>query len=116
MERTECKYNPGVVCIDPTKCATCGWNHEAAQKRAAEKKARARRKPPTTYFDKITASPEALAEFLASIPALDTPWDGLFQRTYCAACSAENCDAESCPHQAQRNSPAWFLAQEVAEP
>lgn len=48
-----------------------------------------------TYFEQITASQEALAEFLASIPALDTPWDGLFQRTYCAACSAENCDAEN---------------------
>ena len=64
-----------------------------------------------TYFDRTTASPEVLA----SIPALDTPWDGLFQRTYCAACSAENCDAENCPHQAERNSPAWFLAQEVAD-
>ena len=61
------------------------------------------------------ASQEALAEFLASIPALATPWDGLFQRTYCAVCSAENCDAENCPHQAERNSPAWFLAQEVAD-
>ena len=68
-----------------------------------------------TYFDQITASPEALAAFLASIPALDTPWDKVFQRTYCAACSAENCDAENCPHQAERNSPAWFLAQEVAD-
>ena len=66
-----------------------------------------------TYFEQITASQEALAEFLASIPALDTPWDGLFQRTYCAACSAENCDAENCPHQAERNSPAWFLAQHI---
>ncbi len=68
-----------------------------------------------TYFDQITASREALAEFLASIPALDTPWDKVFQRTYCADCSAENCDAENCPHQAERNSPTWFLAQEVAD-
>ena len=69
-----------------------------------------------TYFDQITASPAVLAEFLASIPALETPWDEAFQRTYCAACSAENCDAENCPHQAERNSPAWFLAQEVTGP
>ena len=68
-----------------------------------------------TYFDQITASPAVLAEFLASIPALETPWDEAFQRTYCAACSAENCDAENCPHQAERNSPAWFLAQEVED-
>ena len=32
-----------------------------------------------TYFDQITASREALAEFLASIPALETPWDEVFQ-------------------------------------
>lgn len=50
-----------------------------------------------TYFDQITASPAVLAEFLASIPALETPWDEAFQRTYCAACSAENCDAETAP-------------------
>ena len=67
-----------------------------------------------TYFEKITASPAVLAEFLAAIQALETPWDEVFQRTYCATCSAENCDAENCPHQAERNSPAWFLAQEVA--
>jgi len=68
-----------------------------------------------TYFEQITTSPEALAEFLASIPTLETPWDTVFQRTYCAACSAENCDAENCPHQAARHNPAWFLAQEVME-
>ena len=64
-----------------------------------------------TYFDQITASPAVLAEFLASIPALETPWDEAFQRTYCAACSAENCDAENCPHQAERGNPAWWLKQ-----
>lgn len=68
-----------------------------------------------TYFDKITASPAVLAEFLASIPTLETPWDEVFQRTYCATCSAENCDAENCPHQVERNSPEWFLDQEVAD-
>ena len=68
-----------------------------------------------TYFDKITAYPEALAEFLASIRTLDAPWDEVFQRTYCAACSTENCKAENCPHQAELNSPAWFLAQEVVD-
>lgn len=69
-----------------------------------------------TYFDKITASPAVLAEFLACIPALETPWDEVFRRIYCDTCSAENCDAENCPHQAERNNPAWFLAQEVADP
>lgn len=119
MDRVECKHNHGVGCVDPSKCATCGWNLEEAQRRVrAQEEAQAaigRRAQVTTYFDKITASPEALAEFLAPIPALETPWDELFQRIYCAACSAENCDAENCPHQAERNSPAWFLAQEVVD-
>lgn len=68
-----------------------------------------------TYFNQITASAEALGAFLASIPVLDAPWDRVFQRTYCSDCPAENCDAENCPHQAERNNPAWFLNQEVAE-
>lgn len=68
-----------------------------------------------TYFDRITASPETMAEFLASIPTLDAPWDELFQRTYCPTCQAENCDAENCPHQTERNSPMWFLMQEETE-
>lgn len=67
-----------------------------------------------TYFDKITASPEALAEFLASIQALDGPWDRVFQEKFCTKCRASNCTR--CPHPKERNSPAWFLAQEVAEP
>ena len=115
MERIECRYNPGVGCMDPSKCFDCGWNPAAAKRRVAEKKAGEQRKRAKTYFKQITASPEALAAFLASIPALETPWDKVFQRTYCAVCSAENCDAGGCPHQAQRNSPAWFLAQEVAD-
>ncbi len=112
MDRIQCKHNPGVGCSDPSKCAVCGWNPAEARRRLEEQKAAILR---TTYFDQITASPAVLAEFLASIPALETPWDEAFQRTYCAACSAENCDAENCPHQAERNSPAWFLAQEVED-
>ena len=66
-----------------------------------------------TYFDQITASPAVLAEFLASIPALETPWDEVFRRKFCTRCRASGCDR--CPHQAERNSPAWFLAQEVVD-
>lgn len=29
-------------------------------------------------FQSITASPEALAAFLGSIPAIETPWDDAF--------------------------------------
>lgn len=64
-----------------------------------------------TNFDKITASPEVLADFLASLPCLQGPWDDAFQEAFCADCPAENCDAENCHHQAERNSPAWWLAQ-----
>ena len=37
-----------------------------------------------TNFEKITQSPEALGEFLASLPVLEGPWDEEFQRNYCA--------------------------------
>lgn len=43
-------------------------------------------------FDRITKSPEALAEFLWGIPAIETPWDVAFHRIYCDKCAAENCD------------------------
>lgn len=68
-----------------------------------------------TYFDKITASPEVLGEFLGSLPVLQGPWDDDFQRTFCATCEAENCDAENCHHQAERNNPTWWLKQEVVD-
>jgi len=60
-------------------------------------------------FERITASPEALGEFLGSLPVLQGPWDDDFQRTFCATCEAENCDAENCHHQAERNNPTWWL-------
>ena len=66
---------------------------------------------PKTNCDRITASPEALAAFLASLPCLDTPWDDAFHREFCDKCEAEDCD--SCPHEAERNSPAWWLGLEV---
>lgn len=43
-------------------------------------------------FEKITESPETLAAFLGSIPAIETPWDDAFHRIYCSSCSAEDCD------------------------
>ena len=115
MDRVECKHNHGVGCADPSKCGTCGWNPETAKRRLEAQKAALLQemKPRITYFDQITASREALAEFLASIPALETPWDEVFQQKFCTRCRASGCDR--CPHQAERNSPAWFLAQEVAD-
>lgn len=60
-------------------------------------------------FERITATPEALGVFLASLPVLSGPWDDDFHRTFCDGCEAENCDAENCHHQAERNNPTWWL-------
>lgn len=115
MDRIQCKHNPGVGCSDPSKCAACGWNPAEARRRLEAQKAALLQgmKPRTTYFDLITASLEALAEFLASIRTLDAPWDEVFQQKFCTRCRASGCDR--CPHQAERNSPAWFLTQEAAD-
>lgn len=59
-----------------------------------------------TNFEKITASPEALGEFLASLPVSAGPWDDEFHRTFCDGCT-ETCDV--CQHKAERNSPLWWL-------
>lgn len=61
----------------------------------------------TTNFEKITASPEALATFLSSLPVLSGPWDEAFHRRYCDACSAEECG--ECENKAL-NNPLWWLS------
>ena len=66
-------------------------------------------------FEKITATPEALGEFLGSLPVLDGPWDAAFQSCFCSECHAENCDAENCHHQAKRNNPTWWLKLEAGK-
>lgn len=68
-----------------------------------------------TNFEKITASPETLGAFLASLTVADGPWGELFHRTFCDGCPAENCDAENCPHNAERDNPAWWMMQESGE-
>lgn len=62
-----------------------------------------------TNFEKITESPEALAAFLSSLPVLTAPWDESLYRTFCDDCPSENCDAENCPHNAERGNPLWWL-------
>ena len=52
---------------------------------------RMRRGHAATNFEKITASPEALAAFLSSLPVLSGPWDEAFHRRYCDACPVEEC-------------------------
>lgn len=63
-------------------------------------------------FERITASPEALGDFLGALPILSGPWDDDFHRVFCDSCNVENCDAENCAHQAERNSPTWWLKRE----
>ena len=69
---------------------------------------------PQTNFDRITASPEVLAAFLASLPCLDAPWDDAFHRVFCDNCPTTDCP-QVCPHEAERNSPAWWLKLEGIE-
>ena len=66
-----------------------------------------------TEFEKLTASPQALAAFLRGLSVIEAPWDATFQKRYCAECAATDCDA--CPNEAYRNNPAWWLAQEATE-
>ncbi len=61
---------------------------------------------PATNFQRITASPEALAAFLSSLPVLAGPWDEAFHRRYCDACPAEECG--ECGNKAI-NNPLWWL-------
>lgn len=57
-------------------------------------------------YQKLTESPEALADFLRRLQVLTAPWDEAFHRAYCDKCSAENCDGCAIP---ERNNPLWYL-------
>lgn len=71
-------------------------------------------------FQRITASREALAAFLGTIPAIETPWDDAFHRLYCSSCAAADCDDCRRPERdmselvtmypAQANSPETSLS------
>ena len=63
-----------------------------------------------TNFEKLTASPEALAAMLAELPLTSSPWDEAFRKEFCSRCNQEDCEP-TCPHQAERGNPAWWLAQ-----
>lgn len=65
-----------------------------------------------TNFEKLTASPDTLGAFLASIPVANAPWDDAFHKEYCAGCPLEDCEP-SCPHQDKRENPCWWLKQET---
>lgn len=59
-----------------------------------------------TNFEKITASPEALAAFLRSLSPISAPWDDAFHSRVCAGCSEEDCD--KC-RRVERDNPLWWL-------
>ena len=61
-----------------------------------------------TNFEKITETPEALGEFLASLPVATGSWDEEFHRTFCDSCELLECRTETCPHKGDR--PLWWLA------
>lgn len=67
----------------------------------------------SSNYEVLTASPEALGNFLASLPVANSPWDECFSQTSCSSCEREDCDADGCPHQDKRNNPTWWLAQEA---
>lgn len=60
-----------------------------------------------TNFEKITASPDVLGEFLASLPVATGPWDEEFHRAFCDSCELLECRAETCPHKGNRQ--LWWL-------
>lgn len=62
-------------------------------------------------FEKITASLETLGDFLASLMAVDTPWEDAFHKTFCTECGRDNCDEKRCPYQKERDNPTWWLFQ-----
>ena len=64
-----------------------------------------------TNFERVTASPEALAGVLTSIPTAEAPWDEAFREAYCTGCEKENCDV--CPYEENRNNPLWWLGLEA---
>lgn len=66
----------------------------------------------SSNYEVLTASPEALGNFLASLPVANSPWDECFSQTFCSSCEREDCDTDGCPYQDKRNNPTWWLAAE----
>lgn len=59
----------------------------------------------SSNYEVLTASPEALGNFLASLPVANSPWDECFSQTSCSSCEREDCDADGCPHQISGTTP-----------
>ena len=39
----------------------------------------------SSNYEVLTASPEALGSFLASLPVANSPWDDYFSQTFCSS-------------------------------
>ena len=66
-----------------------------------------------TIYEKLTASPTDLGEFLLSLPVIEGPWHRAFQRQFCDRCEKEECDG--CPNEQYRANPYWWLSLEAEE-
>lgn len=59
-------------------------------------------------FEKITKTPQALAEFLCELPVLEGPWDETFREKHCKTCEIEDC--AHCPHGNEKKRIEEYLA------
>ena len=50
-----------------------------------------------TNFEKVTASPEALGEFLAALYVATGPWDKDFYKAFCEGCGKSDSPRALCP-------------------
>ena len=70
-----------------------------------------------TNFEKITTSPEALAELLGSVASDAGPWDAAFTERYCKACTSKECTDAVCAlpevYKDPRKMAAWWLGLEA---
>ena len=62
-------------------------------------------------FEKITKTPQALAEFLCELPVLEGPWDDAFRAKHWKAGEIE--DGAHCPHGDEKKRIEEYLATEA---
>lgn len=58
-----------------------------------------------TNFEKISATPAALAEFLDGLNVVDAPWEKTFQVLFCSDCKYEDCPT-ICPFERRIDDPS----------
>lgn len=65
-----------------------------------------------TNYERLTASPDTLGAFLATLPVTDVPGTRPFKRSS-APDAHKRTVSQAAPHQDKRNNPAWWLMQET---